>query len=52
VCVCVCVCINRGGANNEEDDTFHPFARRRGKVVGDAITLVAVISWIFCICIW
>jgi len=21
-------------------------------VVGDAITLVAVISWIFCICIW
>jgi len=36
----------------KDDDIFHPFATRRGMVVGDAITLVAVISWMFCICIW
>jgi len=33
-------------------EVFHPFQTRRAKVVGDAITLVAVISWIFCACIW
>ena len=62
VCIYVSVCIrmythththtHRGGGDSSADDTFHPFARRRGRVVGDAITLVAVISWLFCICIW
>ena len=35
-----------------DKNVFHPFARRRAVVVGDAITLVALISWVFCICIW
>lgn len=34
------------------DTIFHPYAHRRAVVVGDAITLVAVVCWVFCICIW
>ena len=31
---------------------FQPFATRRAMVVGDSITLVSVIAWLFCISIW